>query len=1185
MPEYNQKHRIRLIFSAIRKESEMEKVKLEDLQFKPKWQYENPATGGAYLNGILPGKLFFSSLSGSFTSEDSTAVIPILEEIFAEGDFDNKTYIRIADYSNADKGSFAARKDYLQAISRLNREHNCSTAVTFICGANLTIRATLLFAQRILGQNLIFVSTVEEAFGRINSGLMLAERNKDDFPHNGNKVLVSQDEIDSLVRLVGKPAWDESSEEEQGFDEGSPLNLLYHAVREASGDMGELINREKEKEKQLQSIIAFEQTLYETSPDFMFVLDRKGTIRRVNKGYPGYSKESLIGKNILSFVPSRSRHESSKYLIKAQKGQRQTFENVIILPDGEHHFLNRLNPLPGVMEEDIILLSSTDITDIKKTEEKLLEVNKHLREQTELANELASKAEMASIAKSEFLANMSHEIRTPLNSVIGMSGLLLDSVLDDEQKQYAEMICRSGESLLGLINDILDFSKIEAGKLELETLDFDLRALMEDFAEMMSFKAHEKGLEFICSASPETPSLLQGDPGRLRQILINLTGNAIKFTNEGEIVVRISLESENEENVFIRISVRDTGIGIPADKIDGLFQQFTQVDASNTRKYGGTGLGLAISKQLAEAMDGEIGVESEEGKGSEFWAVLSFSRQPESGQKGDLSSLAEIRGVRILVVDDSPTNRGILLEQFQVWKARGEEAPDGETALRLLRNAAGEGDPFKAAILDKKMPKMDGESLGKIIRSDPALADTRLVLMTSLGQRGDARRFQEIGFSGYLIKPVRQSELYECLAELFDCLSVVLNEGKRKAPGHLVTRHSLREMNRGNMKILLAEDNITNQFVALGMLKKIGLTADTVINGKEAVKALELNLYDLVLMDVQMPELDGLAAARAIRSPDSKTKNRDVPIIAMTAHTGQEDRQKCIDAGMNDYISKPVDPKALAGVIKKWLDDGRELSPSPKAIIRNPMVFDKKSLHVRLMGDSELVQVVMEGFLDDMPKQMEGLRAAMKSADFDGIESYAHTIQVAAASVGGENLRLASLEMKKAAKERDPEIVRPVYAELEKQLGRLAAAVKEELPSGDDRFPWAQRDPVILKILLVEDGEDNRKLIQAYFKRASDILDMAENGQIAVEKFMENEYSLVLMDVQMPVMDGYTATGKIREWEQEKNLDPVPIIALTASSGSEAKKNSLEAGCTGHLAKPIKKAALMEAIQKYRTPK
>ena len=429
---------------------------------------------------------------------------------------------------------------------------------------------------------------------------------------------------------------------------------------------------------------------------------------------------------------------------------------------------------------------------------------------------------------------------------------------------------------------------------------------------------------------------------------------------------------------------------------------------------------------------------------------------------------------------------------------------------------------------------------------------------------------------------MRQSELYECLSELFDCLSVVLTEDKDKKPDSLVTRHSIREMRRGNVRILLAEDNITNQYVALGMLKKIGLAADTVSDGKEALKALELIRYDLVLMDVLMPEMDGLAATRAIRDPESNTKNRDVPIIAMTAHTGQDDRNKCIEAGMNDYLSKPVDTKALASIIEKWLPEEKEPVTLSKSILRNPLIFNKTELVSRLLGDRDLVQVVLEGFFEDIPSLMENLKKALKSSDLAGIEHHAHMIQLAASSVGGENLRRAGLEMEKSVKVMDIEYVRSGFSDIKKQLKLLKEALQEELTAGEKQYPWVARDPLPLRILLVEDGEDNRKLIQAYFKRASDHIDMAEQGEIAVAMFKENEYDIVFMDVQMPVMDGYTATGIIRKWEKEKGLVPVPIVALTAHSGFEEKKKSLAAGCTGHLTKPIKRAALMEAIQIYK---
>jgi PAS domain S-box-containing protein len=838
------------------------------------------------------------------------------------------------------------------------------------------------------------------------------------------------------------------------------------------------ITERKRSEDQMKAANDLLENIFRNSPEGISIVDKHGKFFKWNRTAAeqyGYAFEELEGKS--AFKMYEDAGERDKMLTELRrKGAIRKYPINVLKKDGsvspsEVSISLLRNDSEGIIGSVGIARDLSDITkamteveasnkrlhqevaERTKVEEALREAmaelettNQAIEEAIARANTLAVQAELPSIAKSQFLANMSHEIRTPMNGVIGMTGLLLDTELSSEQKRYAKLIRSSGENLLSLINDILDFSKIEARKLDLEILDFDLLTTVEDAAEMLAVRAQEKELELTCLVEPDVPSLLRGDPGRLRQVLVNLASNALKFTHRGEVGIRVSLEQKTDTHATLRLEIRDTGIGIPGDRLGMLFTAFTQVDGSTTRKYGGTGLGLAISKQLAELMGGTIGVESEEGKGSTFWFTAVFARQSEK-QPGISEESADIAGLHVLVVDDHETNRFLVTTLLQSWGCHSSEAVDGQSALDALLDAARRGDPFQIMVTDHQMPGMDGEELARKIMENPEISDTRMVLLSSLGQRMGAARIEQAGFWASLTKPLRQAQLREVL-------SVVMGREERaysdmRKP--IATLHADDKSARRSVRILLAEDNTINQEVALAILKKLGYRADVAADGLEAIEALSRVPYDLVLMDCQMPEMDGFEASQRIRDAGSSVLNHRVPIIAMTANAMQGDRERCIDAGMDDYLSKPVQPRELAEALDRWLfssakaGDGQKAPPSEEAPAppADNEVFHESELLERLMDDRDLARTIVAGFLDNIPVQVSKLKEFLSGGDAPGAQRQAHTIKGAAANLGAPALRDVALELEQIGKAGRMGDALDVLPRLETEFERVRRALEQ----------------------------------------------------------------------------------------------------------------------------------------------
>ncbi len=786
----------------------------------------------------------------------------------------------------------------------------------------------------------------------------------------------------------------------------------------------EIFKQFAESSDQGFGIARFDKKIVYTNHALLKIIGEKSLDHIKDSSFSKYYNEKSLKRIDLVVIPALMKEGSwtgELEIISAEGSIIPTFENFFVIRDWDG------TPL---YVADVI----TDFTERKRRECDLIEARKTAVE--------------ASRLKSEFLANMSHEIRTPLNGIVGMTELLEDSDLTDEQRKFLDMVKSSTDSLLSVINDILDFSKIEAGRLDLEDIEFKLRDSIGDTLKILGLRAHGKGLELACSVSPEAPELVRGDPGRVRQIIVNLVGNAIKFTVKGEVVVNIDVKEQSDDDVLLHFSIRDTGIGIPEGRVKRIFDPFTQVDGSVTRKYGGTGLGLAISRELILMMGGEIWVESEEGKGSVFHFTARLGMKQISEEERLPVDIVNMRELSVLVVDDNATNRQILKEMLERWEMFPTVVEDGLAALESIESCRGEGKAFDLILSDVHMPEISGFTLVKRIKESLQGEIPPVILLTSSGQRGDAEKCRDLGISAYLMKPVKQSEMMDAIVTIFGKKGVT-----EETP--LITRHQLRE-NRENFNILLAEDNMINQEAVKRMLARYGHTITIANNGKEVLLLLENNNFDLILMDVQMPEMDGFQTTAIIRDPLSNVMDPTIPIIAMTAHAMKGDREKCLEAGMDDYIAKPIRRDTLFEVLNREGKKRKNRKASSAFAKVSPHlkngetgtpdnIFDRGAAINRVDGDIEGLTDIAGLFLERSQEMLGRIGDAIKKGDLKEAGMAAHSIKGTVSLFFAERSKNAAIEVEEMANRGEMSNLGPAFERLQNEIKLLSEALGEML--------------------------------------------------------------------------------------------------------------------------------------------
>lgn len=1086
---------------------------------KPEWT--DVSFGGDFnlTVSMIGGRILWVQSRGGITLPEQIESLRLTGRAPAETIPGGQTYVQIEDWSNLRGASLEARRLYIDTM-----KHRRRVAGLIFCGASSVLKMSIKLGKMLnivdfpvyitedytkavlLAREILSRDTASETKGvtaplpengsamSVNQGfptddisvpialsndveeaMSMIERARDmeGMADTATERTYTETQIrryaDELLDFMGLINWDRAGGDWDEVSDTHPFKSVFDALAIIKGDIDDLFHERNQVETTLRESEEKYRTLLEGIEDGYFEVDLAGNFTFFSESLCrilGYSRDELMGMNYRQYMGHDNAgkvFETFNHVYRTGKAATAV-DWKLLTKDGDGRFIE-------------ISISPRRDRDGRPSGFKGIARDITERRRADAALNKAKLAEEASRAKSEFLANMSHEIRTPLNAIIGMTELAIDDSLDESQMETFHTITREANALLGIINAVLDFSRMEAGKLELEEIPFDLSVTLEDVADSLAFQAAQKGLEVVYRMSQDVPSRLKGDPGRLRQILINLSGNALKFTHQGEIYIQAEPAGQIGEVVKIRFSVRDTGIGVPEDRRAAIFESFTQADGSTTRKYGGTGLGLAIAKQLAECMGGEIGVDSEEGRGSTFWFTAVFRRHEEKarGKKG-----VPLQGLNVLVVDDNRTNRFILMEFLKSWGCMPLEASCGDEALCILKDRLSSGGAVDLILSDVQMPGMNGFDLAREIRAgegmwrakgrmeqDPKWTSLRIpiIILSSSGIRGDGRRCSEIGIEGYLIKPIKRDGLQHAME------AVLRLRGDRLTDQGLITVHRLSDERRKeiqpslgagekkDIRILLVEDYPTNQQVALRHLHSAGYRVELVENGQQALEACRQKNYDLILMDIQMPVMDGYMATQLIRELEFEQRKMAVvekrmdsgqygyrtPIVAMTAHAVEGYRERCFKAGMDDYITKPMRRKDLLAMTEKWTSGGGHHDATgtraSDADRGTPMDYDRALDEFE--QDRTFLKDVLGGFLGVAKDQIRLMHQAIVDGDAESVRKASHAIKGGAANLTAVDLAVAAHELENIGKSGHLADGAEGLGRLERELHRLEAYVAE----------------------------------------------------------------------------------------------------------------------------------------------